>query len=118
MSRKVLIAIDGGITNINFLKGSLKCMRFGVGLNMPITIKLAMPQALMAGICSHNWFEVDVDEADGPTLLSVKIINGNDVSCTFGPEGLPGYNIPPNSCVVLTYTRDANGCIDMNTEGL
>lgn len=118
MSRHVIIAIDGGITNIGFLVGALRGLYLGVGPNSALSIQMAMPQALVAGNCSHGWFQAEVDECDGPTILSVRIKNGNDVSCNFAPLGLPGYHIEPGTTVVLNYSRSANGCIELKTEGV
>lgn len=118
MSRRVMVAIEGGVTNISFLVGSLRGLYLGVGPNSAFVIKLALPEFLMAGNCQHNWFQAEVDESDGPTILSVRIQNGKDVSCTFAPYGLPGYHIEPGSNVVLTYARKVNGSLEMKTEGL
>ncbi|MGE4263266.1 MAG: hypothetical protein AB7E46_02180 [Desulfovibrio sp.] len=118
MTRHVIISINGGITNIGFLVGNLKGLYLGVGPSSALAIQMAMPQGLVAGNCANAWFQAEVDECDGPTILSVRIKNGSDVSCDFAPLGLPAYHVEPGTTVVLNYSRSDNGCIDLKTEGL
>ena len=119
MSRRVTIAIDGGIAKFKFDVGSLTAIRLGVGPNAPITIQEATAGSLVAGNCSQDWFEVDMEEGSGSTILSVQVATGGDVSCNFMPDGLQGYHIPPNNPdAVLIYERDDKGNIRTRLKGL
>lgn len=118
MMRHVIIAISGGMVGFDFLTGNLRGFFLGVGPNAGLTVQEAMPGRLVAGGCNHNWFQADVDEAEGATPLSVSITTPADAWCNFAPLGLPGYHIEPGKTVTLTYARSGNGCLEMQTNGL
>ncbi|SNS26501.1 hypothetical protein SAMN04488503_0076 [Humidesulfovibrio mexicanus] len=118
MTRNVVIAINGGMVGIDFLAGSLRGFFLGVGPNAGLTVREAMPGRLVAGDCNHDWFQAEVDEAEGATPLSVRITTPADAWCNFAPLGLPGYHIDPGKIVVLTYARKEDGCLEMQTQGL
>jgi hypothetical protein len=118
MSRRVTIAIDGGIAKFRFDVGSLSGIHLPVG-NAAITFQEVTAGSLVAGNCSHYWFEVDMEEGAGSTILAVVITTGADVSCNFIPAGLQGYHIPANnSSAVLIYERDDKGNIRTKVTGL
>lgn len=110
MERKVTIAIDGGgMSSFKFDIGSITRLHFGIGNNAPILIQKAICNELVAGKCTHNWFNIDIDEGNGTEFICVTITNGDNVSCNFIPDGLNSYHIEPNKTVVLKYSRDKTG---------
>lgn len=118
MLRKVTIAIDGGVCRFKFDIGAITCIRLGLGPNAPISIMEATSSVLQAGNCRNNWFEIDVQEGTGNDILAVQIATTADVSCNFGPEGLPGYHVGPGRNVALVYVRDELGTICVREQGL
>lgn len=116
MSRKVVIAVDGGgVARYHFLRGSLKNIHMGVGPNAPLTIQKATSDRLEVGHCSQCWFDVEVDDAAGATFLQVEVSTDANASCNFNVPGLPDHHTNPGKSETLTYTVNAGGGLHLTS---